>query len=363
MLPTVISIFIGNFLIGLLFKPALDHLREVREELLRVSFPMPDPLRELFALKRLDPQAVEGQQASARKTINEIFRRYGLAYSSFARIGRVFLVALLLLASAAVWSFQLSLTWALACHAAAILIVFVVAFYLSRDSYPSLRELMTLDHFLNHYSNFHPDVAIDLMQIRVQLVKERDIPPYLALSNGIHLTGYKFFVALTNEDQTKCHLVVLGKVSRKSEATHIIEPDSYTWLIRLCDIDRNWPQSLDESVFLHLFVFLPLPAGWKSESITPYVHSIPLWLRGPNETWEEHLTHTRCSSEVRDQFIKFVCEKRIGSETWKIQSIDAENGLDNWRLRKLIRFYKRELEHARSIEVYQRPRHPRLGLA
>jgi len=261
MLTTIISIFIGNFLIGLLFKPALDHLREVREELLTVSFPTLGPRWELFAPKRLDPQAVEDQQASARKTINEIFRRYNLAYKSFVRVGRVFLIALLLLVSAAVWSVELSLAWALACCAAAILFVFVVAFYLSRDSYPSLQELMTLDHFLNHYSNFHPDIAIDLMQIRAQLVRERNKTPYLALSSTVHLTGYKCFVAITNEEQTKCPLVVLGKVSRKSKLTHVIEPDFYTWLIRLGDIDSNWPQRLEESVFLHLFVFLPLPAG------------------------------------------------------------------------------------------------------
>ena len=199
--------------------------------------------------------------------------------------------------------------------------------------------------------------------MRRKVVREKSQPPYLALSTGVHLTGYKFFVALTNEDQAKCNLVVLGKMSRRSEATHIIEPDSYTWLIRLCDIDRNWPKGLDESMFLHHFVFLPLPAGWKAESITPYVLNIPLWIRGPNETWEEHVTNTRCRSDVRDQFIKFVCEKRIGLETWEIQSIDAENGLDNWRLRKLIRFYRRELEHAKTIEVYQRSRYPKLGLA
>ena len=98
MFSAIVSILIGNFLIGLIFKPALDHLREIREKLLSVVVPLDEVHHRSFRL-RVPWNAEEFEEAdeASRHEINEILRKYTLAYRSFKRIGIVFLVALLVL--------------------------------------------------------------------------------------------------------------------------------------------------------------------------------------------------------------------------------------------------------------------------
>lgn len=93
MLSAIVSILIGNFLIGLIFKPALDHLREIREKLLSVVVPLDEVHHRSFRLRKpWNAEEFEKADEASRHEINEILRKYTLAYHAFRRIGIVFVV-------------------------------------------------------------------------------------------------------------------------------------------------------------------------------------------------------------------------------------------------------------------------------
>jgi|SRR6267154_576188 len=354
MLPAIISILIGNFLIGLIFKPALDHLRTIREELLSVVIPLDEIHARSFRLRRpWNAEKFEEEDAAARHAINEIFRKYTLAYGSFKRIGMVFLIALLLLVNVTI----LMAVFAVLSHRKTVIlcalmtaIILWVARWLAMDAYPSPKRLWDLDYLVSHFSNIHPESLIRLLNIGVQRVSE-DGRSRLLLSCAVHLTGYKFFLSMTNEDESQLYLVSYGKIGAKTKVNYVIHPELYRWNIPLDDINSQWPNGLNLPVSLHLFVFLPTPAGWSDPHAHPYFVSHELWAAFPGDPNQagETLGMTICNPRSRDHFVKFKRKKNIFHETWQLTSIEIKEDRSHFRLRRLLRFYKHELEHATDI--------------
>jgi len=355
MLPVIISILIGNFLIGLIFKPALDHLREIREELLSVVIPVDEVRARSFRLRRpWNAEKFEEADEQARHAMNEIFRKYTLAYSSFKRIGTVFFSALLLLTYLTVLlavPAPLSLYEALILCAFATALMFFVAKWIARDAYPSPERLWNLDHLVGHFSNIHPESLIRLLNIGVQKTIEES-RSRLVLSCAIHLTGYKFFLVMTNADESQSYLVSYGKIDAKTKVSYVINPEFYRWNIPLGDINPQWPNGLDLPVSLHLFVFLPTPVGWSDPCAHPYFVSHELWAPfpgDPNNQAGETLGMTICNPSSRDRSVKFKRKKNVLYETWELTSIETDQSKNHFRLRRLLYFYKHELERATNI--------------
>lgn len=355
MLTAIISIFIGNFLIGLLFKPALEHLRDVREELCSVRFPTRNPFELVAALglgdRAREDDQLQREQESARRVLNEIIRKYRLAYTFFRQVGLVFLGAFLVLANVTVWTLRLKCPWSIVCYVGTSVVVILIVLFFAEEAYPSPSELLTLDHFLNHFSNIHPDVLIDLMEIGVQKVKEQGKAPYFALSTALHLTGYKVLAALTNQDQSRCFWISLGKVNKGTDVTHVVDPHFYRWYIKLGEINAGWPTGLELPAVLHLFVFMPVPAGWKSAPISPFYVSSDIWVKLGNEPAENQGVE-HCHSSLQDKLIRFERKKGRFREKWKITSINSDKGASGYRLREIVRQYKRMLERARTISTF-----------
>jgi hypothetical protein len=366
MLTTVISIFIGNFLIGLLFKPALDHLRSVRDELVGVQFPIRDHVADVVARindeTQLDANEMRRKQYEAKQTINKILVKYRLAYLSFQKVGSIFFLLLLALVNLTVASAELKFPRSLGIYLGANALVILVAIYLSSDSYPSPNKLASIEYLVNHYDNMFPDLLIDVIEPRIQIVNETGSRQRFMLATSVHLTGYKFFVAVTNSDQTECYLVFLGKIGESTDATHFMHPKSYFWHIKLDELNISRRETIvDRVVFVHLFVFLPSPASWRNEAICPFFSSSPLWERHPaGEQWGDHMGATSCRSGSTDSSIQFRRTKGVMSEKWEITSIRTDQKNENYRLRRLIQFYKRELENSSNIRAFHRWNSPRI---
>jgi hypothetical protein len=351
MLPAIISILIGNFLIGLIFKPALDHLREIREELLSVVIPLDEIHARSFRLRR-PWRAEEFEEAdhAARHKINEIFRTYTLAYGSFKRIGIVFLIALLLLVNFTIFaSFpSVFLYWEAAILCALMTaIILWIARWLAVDAYPSPEQLWDQDYLVSHFSNIHPESLIRLLNIGVQRGSEEG-RSQLSLSCAVHVTGYKFFLLMTNEDESQLYLVSYGKVDAKTKVNYVIHPEFYRWNIPLGDINPQWPNGLNLPVWLHLFVFLPTPVGWSDPYAHPYFVSHELWVTFPFAGGES-LGLTVCNPRSRDRLVMFQRKKNIFYESWELTSIGTDEDKIHFRLRKLLRFYRHELENETGI--------------
>jgi hypothetical protein len=356
MLTAIISVFIGNFLVGVIFKPSLERLWSIRAELLDLKFPTTGPLREILGKPRIDADELEKVQSNVRRQVNEIFREYRLAFSSFRKVGWIFLFALFLMSLLAIWSAALPLSTFVAACVTLFLILLAATYYISDDSFPSFEKLHSIDHFSNHYLNFYPDTLIDLMELRVIWSAQAAARPALALSSTVQLTGYKFFLAITDFEQTESRLVVLGKITEKTDVLHVIGEDLFSWVAKLTEIDPKEMNGLfgkGNSVWVHLYVFLPMPLGWHSEAMAPYVMSASILERMGGQTGFVH-SAAKCNSSWRENLVKFTRRRSLFFESWNIETIDAEPGKDNYKVRKLLWFYHHELENASSVQVIRR---------
>jgi hypothetical protein len=355
MFSAIVSILIGNFLIGLIFKPALDHLREIREKLLSVVIPLDEAHHRSFRLREpWNAEAFEKADEASRHEINEILRKYTLAYGSFKRIGIVFLGALLVLVN---FTTVAAVGHALAgweTFALGVLFsgtILVLARWLATDAYPSPGQLLNLDYLVSHFSNIHPESLIRLLNIGATRATEEN-RSQLFLSCAVHLTGYKFLLLMTNEDESQLSLVSYGTITEKTKVNYVIDPRFYRWNIPLGDINPQWPNGLNLPVSLHLFVFLPTPVGWIDPYANPYFVSHELWTPfpgGPDGTAGETLGMTVCSPRSKDKLVEFKRKKSAFYESWELTSIGTDEAQNHFRLRRALRFYKHELESATGI--------------
>ncbi len=221
---------------------------------------------------------------------------------------------------------------------------------LAAGSYPRPDEIWNLDYLVSHFSNFHPEDLIRLLNIGVEKTSWES-KPQLCLSCAVHLTGYKFFLVMTNEDESQNYFISYGKVSSKTKVNQVILPEHYRWLIPVGELNPNWPVGLDASVFVHLFIFIPTPIGWTDAGASPYFVSHELWATHPGNRVGEVVGMTVCSPRSKDRNVTFKRKKTEFYETWDICSINKDVDKLHFRLRKLLWFYRRDLENATGIST------------
>jgi hypothetical protein len=351
-LSAIISVLIGNFLIGLLFKPALEYLQKIREQLLSIAVPMDDVYLRSFRAKPWNAEKFEEEETAARRSINETLRKYMLAYGSFKRVAFTFLLVLLLLVNLTIVAaaFDPWKTTLLCVLMTATIVAF--ARMLAADSFPAPDHLWNLDYLVAHFSNFHPEALIRLLNIGVEKVSWEP-KPRLCLSCAVHLTGYKFFLVMTNEDESQKYFISYGKVSAKTRVNQVVLPEHYRWLIPLGELDPNWPAGLHAPVFVHLFVFIPTPIGWSDAGSSPYFVSHELWTPHPGDPSRvgEVVGLTPCNPRSKDRNVTFKRKKTVFYETWEVPLINRDEDKAHYRLRRLLWFYRRELENATDIST------------
>ena len=174
------------------------------------------------------------------------------------------------------------------------------------------------------------------------------------LATAVHLTGYRFFVAITNSDQTECYLVFLGKIGEETDVTHFRHPSSYFWHVKLDELNIEWRETIsDRNVYLHFFVFLPTPEGWRDDFGCPYLISGPIWERHPGDGhWGQNMGMS--NRMATDKSIQFKRRKKGIPEEWEITSVRTDVEAANHRLHTLVRFYKHELEKSSNIRAFHR---------
>lgn len=359
LLPAIISILIGNFLIGLLFKPALERLSEIREELLSVVLPLDEVHMRSFRSKPWDAEKLSEAEETARHALNKIFRKYTLAYRSFKRIGILFLLALRVLVYFTIVAAAFALWKTLVFCFLVTAVIFGAARVLAADAYPSPEQLANLDYLVSHFSNIHPESLIRLLNIGVQRITWEK-QSQLILSCGLHLTGYKFFVVMTNEDESQHHFIAYGKIGANTKVDQVILPDYYRWHVPVGDLDPRWPTGLVLPVWVRLYVFIPTPVGWKEDAVSPYYVGHELWTPHPGDPTRagETIGLTICSPLSQDREVTFRRSKNALRETREITSINVDSDKRHSRLRKLIRFYRHELENSTDITALSGSRLP-----
>jgi len=238
-------------------------------------------------------------------------------------------------------------------------VILGVARILAADAYPSPEQLGNLDYLVSHFSNVHPESLIRLLNIGVQRITSEK-GSQLILSCGVHLTGYKFFAVMTNEDQSQHHFIAFGKVGSNTKVDQVILPEYFRWHVEVGDLDPQWPNGLQLPVWVHLFVFIPTPIGWKDIGVSPYFVSHELWAPFPGDPAQagETLGLTICNPRSRDTRVTFQRKKSEFREKWELTSVNTDDDKNDFRLRKLLRFYRRELESANDITALSGSRLP-----
>jgi hypothetical protein len=349
MLSALISIFFGNFLIGVIFRPALDRLSKIQEEFLSIKIPSRDPLLRLRDPVLGAPQRHE-EEASARRRFDETFRKYRLAYSPFRRISYVFLLAIILLGIMAVISLHLCLIWSLASCGGVIAILLSLAYFLSYTSYPWPVRLTTIDYLLDSFPNLHPESLIDLMGLRCMWWKEIG-QTHLYLITAIPAVGYRYVVLVTDEDQTETFFAVWGSVSERTHINMSLSPETTQYQIMIGELDIARLNALGRPLSIHLYAFIPEPASWTPRAVSPCLVTSELNVYiGGEVGWP--LAGGQCQSDRRDTGVKFDRKKWWLFDRWEITEIHRSSSLPNQYLRDYLRSKKRVIEEKWSSEAF-----------
>jgi hypothetical protein len=248
---------------------------------------------------------LEEEEEAARHSINETMRGYVLAYSWFKRISLFFLIALLLLVNITIAGTSPDLWLKLFLCFGTSAIILVSTRLMAHEAFPPPEELRNLDYLASHSPNFQPESFIRVLDIGVERTAET--PSRLCLSCGVHLTGYKYFLVMTNGDESESYFISYGKITARTHVNQIIFADQYRWLIPLGKLDPQWPTGLELPVSIHLFVFIPTPVGWADSGSSPYFVSHELWAPFPGGSGEagETLGRTTCNPKSKDRYVSF----------------------------------------------------------
>jgi hypothetical protein len=350
MLPALISIFIGNFLVGLIFKPALEKLSKIQEEFISIKIPSRDPLLKLFR-PAVTPEQRREERASARRRFDEIYRKYRLAYQPFRSISYIFLATMIFLGIIAVFNLQLDLIWSTAYCCAVTTIIFSFAYFLSYTSYPWPMRLANLDFLINAFPNLHPDSLIDLMGLRCTWLHEVG-QTSLYLATAIPTVGYRYVVLITDEAQTKTFYAVSGSVTEKSPMVMAMSPETTQYQFKIGSLDTAELSALELPLSIHLYAFIPDPVSWIGRPFSPCLVTESLTsVIGKQVGWAL-AGIAECRSDRRDEGIRFKRWKWWVLERWEITDISSAHKQPNQYLRDFLRTQKREIEQKWSNEDF-----------
>lgn len=335
----IITIAVANFLLGLILKPSLEELREIRRKLLEIAIPPMKP-RETGA----DRDRREAEEREVRKQIDKIFYQYKLAYMQFEAIGRVFLLALLLLGVSAMWSFSIPTNSKVIASVACTLLLYGLTRYLSDAAYPSPERLASIDYLAQSFGNLHHHELIRLMGLTVGKGFDLDNPLYtIDLVFSLYLNGFKYFIAITDADDRRCFWVMLGHVNQRTSIGNLRTPSLSIYSLNAGKIPiRTLPKvdgPFNGLATIHLYAFFPEPPGW-GEFASPCIVR-----KNINQAGGE------CSTDSRDRLVQFRRKIPFGTyEEWEMIKIDTPG--EGEFVRTILQRFKHDLELVNEPRVY-----------
>src|SRR5690349_12965570 len=104
MLTAIVAILLGNLLVGTIFAPALQALREILRKFADITLPYDSPWQD----ERIGPDERRSREKEAIGTFNRLFREYSMSFNTFKKVGGVFFTTIFILAFAVIWQVSLS---------------------------------------------------------------------------------------------------------------------------------------------------------------------------------------------------------------------------------------------------------------
>jgi hypothetical protein len=159
-------------------------------------------------------------------------------------------------------------------------------------------------------------------------------------------------VLVTDDDQTETFFAVWGSVSEKTNVILSMSPEQSQYLTNIGVLDAARLGALRRALSIHLYAFIPEPASWTPQTISPCLISESLVvIMGEQVGWSLGGL-SECHSDRRDTEVKFERKKWWLFERWTMTQIRTGTTLPNQFLRDFLVARKQEIEKTWSNEPY-----------
>lgn len=351
MLTAIVGILLGNFLIGILFAPAVARARSVLDRFSEIHLPFKSIWADLADAQDRSRQLEEYtlDRLKAVEDFNLCFRQYCIAFKSFQRVGTIFLVAVTVLVGMAVLQIPMG-GWARATASlASIALVLFVALFLQRIIAPSPSRLTSIDFIANNFPNLHLNNLFEIADIRVDFGRElasRDDQLHFKLATKVSFTGYKLLLAVTDAQCSRLYYAAYGTVDTHSHFIHNWRPEFPRFVLPLGDFSYIEPMRQAGELNLHLWLFIPTPHGWITE--TPDCPHYNVTGMNIPHTVGVRLESDICHWNSLDEGVTFKRSVSFGVARWKILEVDRSDRLSP---RNVVEKYASKVLRTRKLDT------------
>lgn len=344
MLTAIVGILLGNLLIATFFAPALARLRDILDKFASIELPHNNPFEE-----ELTAEQRHRAEKIAQAEFNKLFREYVISYQVFRKIAIVFVIAIILLACAVVWQTPLDLTLRLLVMGVSVATIVVVGLLLKRAVAPTPGQLVSIDFLQNNFANLHLESLVDCSHFHVnfgQGLMTVDPMMHFGFFQKLLFLGYRFFLAITNDDCSRVYFASYGQLDSSSNFRHCWTPAIRAFEIPLGDFSYSDALKETNVLNLHLWLFIPTAEGWlKPKANNPYFLSEEITSMMGNRVGIK-LCSSDCHSSSLDTAVNFDRKSFFGFHSWSISRIDVAQKESP---QAVLQTYKKQIEQAKNI--------------
>lgn len=210
MLTAIVGIFLGNFLVGTLFAPALQELRKILRQFSSIKLPHRSARP---GAEQMTYEERHHTEEEAAREFNRLFREYSISFKALKKLGGLFALALITLATIVAWQLPISLTARIRLIPCLIAIILVTGLYLQRAFAPTPRQLVSIDFLQNNFANLHLSSLFDCSRLSIDLGRELfESVAHFRIRQNLMFLGYRFLMAVSDETCSQVFYVSYGQL-------------------------------------------------------------------------------------------------------------------------------------------------------
>jgi hypothetical protein len=243
------------------FRPDPSKLRELLLEFSKLTLPYIDIREEIGLKPAKTPRERDAETDQAKVDYNTLFREYVIQYATFKRVAAVFLMALLLMISAAAWQLPFTYQKVLSALVGCSLAIGGAA-YLKPTIAPDPGNLLSIDHIGKQFANLNYLSALRLSDLKVCWACQIDGALPFRLQLDVWLSGFKYLFAVTDKQNERLFLLSYGSISGNTKYFHVLDPGASHFAVDLGNLNYSALPKPKPELKMILWLFVPLPITW-----------------------------------------------------------------------------------------------------
>jgi hypothetical protein len=352
MLVVIVTILLGNVVIGILLKPAFQKLRDLITRFSAIELPY-RPLLQVG--KQMTAEQRREAAELARREFSRLFREYVISFNAFKKVGGVFVGSVIILACAVAWNLPWGTRARILAMSVCVVAIALALAYLQRIFAPTPGQLISIDFLQNNFSNLHLDALFDCSRSRIDYGRplgSGDPVMHFSLFQEMMFLDYKLLIAVTNAECSRIHFVAYGPIDSDTDFNQYWTPQLAHFSAKLGDFSYSDALLSSKLLHLHLWLFIPTPKGWvKKQADSPRSLDDALTVQMGGNIGSPLISDS-CSWNSIDLRVEFEKKSYCGFSSWKILLVDVPT--DN-SPQAIVRMYKEKVERSKSIESADYP--------